>query len=394
MSNEEVFVDAAGVEYPWDTSLFGGSMSGSGISLLKERNPIPALDQNFRFDDSIDPVTGEKRHDYYIRDSDGERKYKGSCTGIIAEYKREFDATAVYKRMQEKGRIVNPEDEYYGYTQEQCVAQWKSIGEDASAAGSLVHAEIEKFFNGSADWLADPLWCENADTRPSLLRFMKFHRDFILEQKIVMLRTELVLHNEKFEFAGSIDGVAQRKAWMDDPEKKNWVILMDWKRSKKDLVKNAKEHVEMGYGNMIGVCSSLPDCALSGYRLQLTLYALILMSRTSLIVKELYVVAFHSNHASYDLIPIEPLYEIASKMLIERRQKLIGRYLDVLRKQTADQPDASLTVRTLYGLLKNIVEFGAKPDAVLGEGGELLGSNAALAIQEEKTKKKRKTTSE
>jgi hypothetical protein len=346
---------------PWSVDEFGGGLNTHTITMLRDRNPIPVLDNGFRFDDSIDPETGEKRHDYYITDSQGERKYKGSCTGIIAEYTPPFDPVAAYKGMVEKGRIADPADQYFGMTLEQCIEEWRDIGEKASGYGSLVHAEIEKFLNNACAWYKDPLWNTDENTRPALLRFMKFFREFIVRRGIIPLRTELVLHNEEYEFAGSIDFVGQKREWRDDPERRNWVVLMDWKRSKKILKS------ERVYEKMIGVCSSLDECSLSHYRLQLTLYALILMSRTSYIVKELYVVAFHGVHASYDLIPIEPLYDIARKMLVERRQRLLCKYSTQLCKMLEDNPEASLVARNLHGLLKSQFVFGASAEAIMGQ---------------------------
>lgn len=352
------------INTPWPPE-FGGQGNTSSIDMLRKLNPVPVLDTNFRFDDSIDPSTGRKRHDYYITDSYGERKYHGSCTGIIAEYSKKFDAAAVYKGMVQKGRIKDPTDKYYLMTLEQCVQEWSEIGEQASGFGSLVHEEIEKFFNNACAWYKDEMWCKNEETRPALLRFMKFFRVFMVGNDIIPFRTELVLHNEKYEFAGSIDMVAKRREWINDRDKKNWVILMDWKRSKKDL------EDEKSYGNMLGVCSSLPDCSLSKYRLQLTLYALILMSRTSFVVKELYVVAFHGAHESYDLIPIEPLYEIAEKMLVERRQKLLCKYSTQLCAMLDLSTEESLVARNLHGLLKSQFAFGAAKEEVM-DGAEVV----------------------
>lgn len=356
---------------PWDTKLYGGGMDGD-LDMLKRRNPIPALDNNFRFDDSIDPATGQRRHDYWIVDKDGERKYKGSCTGLIAEYKRKFNAAAAYAGMRRNGRIADKNDEYYGMSLDDCIKQWDDTREAASAAGTLVHAEIEKFYNNCADWLHDPLWRTNPETAPSLKRFMKFHLDVVLKEQFVPLRTEQNLFLEPYELSGQADMLFQRREWLDDPIKCMWVIIADWKRSKKNLGQQVPYKGE----KMLGCCSELDAVSFSEYRIQMSLYATILQARTSYIVKELYVGAFHEVNDAYLWLRAEPVYHIVDKMLVERRQKMIARYIRELETSyaSAKQPGADLpaiieaqylAVRSLRGLLKQQMVFGASNAAIL-----------------------------
>ena len=364
----------------WDVTLFGGGMGGD-LNFLKRRNPVPSLDTGMRFDDSLDPQTGEKRHDYWIVDPFGERRYHGSCTGLIGEYKRHFDAAAAYAGMKRKGRIVDPDDEYFGKSLEQCKAEWASNSEESQEHGSRVHAEIELFYNNATNWPTKSEWLDDCDTSPALQRFLMFHLEWVVPQRMVPFRTELIIWDEEFEFTGQCDIVFQREEWRNDPVRRNWVILGDWKRTKKKLLTEEAYRDE----RMFGCCSSLPNVSLSEYKLQLTLYALILQRRTPFIVVELHIGVFHANNTSYQWITIEPLYDIAAQMLIERRQKLLFRYsqkmleitqevaiAEEIARQLGEVVGASDAVanfdaaRGLHGLLKSQIAFDASNETVMG----------------------------
>jgi hypothetical protein len=208
-----------------DFEKFGGGQGGVRDS-LRLRNPIPVFDDSVRFDESPDPVTGVRRHDYYVRDTFGWRKYKGSCTGTIKKFFPGFDGDAVYDGMEAAGRIANPADQYYGMSKEAVLEQWARIGEDASNNGREMHHMIELHLNNAAD-LNDPRW-----TSDELKERMGYYLDWWEAEfrgKWVLLRTELPLVDEAYEFAGCSDCIAQRVEWLADPEKANWVAIIDWK---------------------------------------------------------------------------------------------------------------------------------------------------------------------
>lgn len=344
-------------EEGWDANVYGGGEDGH-IDWLKSKYVIPVFDEKFWFDDSIDPETNQKRHDYWIEDEHGPRKYHGSCTGLIAEKKRKFVPHDAYMLMLKKGRIDDPEDEYYGMSFEQVRDQWASVGTEASGKGSVMHAEIERFFNNCADWIESALWNVDPDVSPSLVRFLDFFQKEIIG-KIEPLRTEQNIYDEDFEFAGQADFIGRRVEWKNDPAKKNWILIGDWKRTKKKL------REERSYGQMLGCCSSLPDTHLSHYTLQMTLYALIIERRTNLRVQECYLGIFYGANPTYDWIKVEPLREIAMQMLIERRQSLLAKYsLAVPRLLLENTPDSLREAfdasRSLAGLLKSVTVYGAQ----------------------------------
>jgi hypothetical protein len=335
----------------WDTNVFGGGSNGH-INQKKEQYPIPALDNDFYFDDAINVETGVRNHDYYRKDEHGWRLFKGSCTGIIEQYKQKFDGVATYNQMVAGGRTRNPDDEYYGMTLEQVLAQWKEGGEEASHLGSLMHLEIEKFFNNCANWTSDEGWVNDEDNLSALIRFLKFFLDIVVPQGIVPFRTELNIWEDDTEFAGQCDLLYRRKEWLIDPTKANWVGIADWKKSKKDVRSNFSYRK-----NMLGVCSSLPNCSRSFFTLQMTLYAVVLQRRTNFVVKEMHLGVFHPNNESYVWEPIQPVWSIAEAMLSERRATLLAKYKNdvntLLHESNLHDSDLGKATRALLGLVSS-----------------------------------------
>ena len=348
-------------------SLFGGG-SGGHIGLLKEKFPIAQFDGKVRFDDSIDPVTNDEKHDYYVMERYGERHFHGSCTGLIEKYFPKFDASAAYDGMKKKGRIDDPEDDYYQMTKEEVLAQWSDGGYEARTHGKHMHKAIEAFLNNAHDPTA-PIW-ESPENKPALDRFLDMWTHEIVG-KIIPLRTEMIMFDKRFEFAGQADLLYTRPEWLGDPAKRKWIGVGDWKRSKKTFKEKA-------YGTGFGPCSGLPNGSLSKYQLQMSLYASCLMRQTDFEVVELCLGIFHEKHPKYRWEIAKPLYDAADAMLVERRQLNVAKYMDSAMKLSQTMyayiPDDAVSyaqeledvVKSLDGLVREMTVFGATTEDILG----------------------------
>lgn len=297
---------------------YGGG-TGGDIDLLKRENPIASLDSNIEFDESIDPLTDEIRHDYWMRDGHGEWVFLGSCTGEIAFYlvnKGKFDAGEVWDKNTANGSFKKLDSKHYGKTRQEFI-DWCN---GASVHGTAMHKQLELFMNDAAD-TKSALWTTDPHVAPSLKRFLCcWAMEF--DGKIYPFRTELNIWHRGCEFAGQADLVYRRVEWDADPRKANWLGVGDWKRSNKDLNKMTAYQDE----HMTGVCSDLPATAHSKFRLQMTLYALVLMMRTKYVVPELFVGQFHDEHDNYVWKQFEPAFTIAKEMLLARRTRMLSKY--------------------------------------------------------------------
>ena len=374
-ANTEVIVQGKSVRV---CDLFGGGQGGN-LDILKSRSPVPQFDGRIRFDDSFDPETKEEKHDYYITEEYGERKFDGSCTGLIGSCFPQFDGSAAYDGMARKGRIRDPKDKYYGKSKQEVLDEWNGTGYLARTHGKNMHKQIEYFLNNCVD-LKNGEW-ESEANKPALDRFLRCWRNEFVG-KIIPMRTEMIMFDKRFEFAGQADFVYRRVEWLDDPEKCNWIGIGDWKRSKKDM------NDQKAYENGLGPCSELPNTSRSQYALQMSMYGSCMMRQTAFVVKEMYLGIFHEAHPDYLWIKVEPLYDVADRMLLERRQKSIQKYTrrimqnstrlaeyicldaEASEQRKDDARNAALEnlidSRALKGMLDDIYVYGASAEDVLG----------------------------
>ena len=305
-----------------------GGGAGGDLDLLKRRNPVPALDNEMDFDESVDRRSGDIRHDYWIFEDGVEWRFEGSCTGEIAHWLKNrgrFDAGEVWDKNTANGAFLKATSKHYGKTRQQFIDWCNS----ASVHGTAMHKELEKFMNNCAD-TKSALWTSDPNVAPSLKRFLCCWA-MEIDGQIVPFRTELNIWLRQCEFAGQADLIYRRIAWSGDPRKRNWLGVGDYKRSNKDL------SVLRAYNDehMLGVCNSLPATARSKFALQMTLYSLALMIRTDYVVVELVVGQFHHAHESYVWMHMEPLFSIAKAMLLDRRRRLLTKYTEQLKQRAS-----------------------------------------------------------
>lgn len=297
---------------------------------LRHAHPLPAFDDLVYMD--------VPTHTYYVLDynTDTYRRFKGSCTGLIAEHEPQFNRELVYEQMRVKGRFDDPKDRYYGMTRDQVFAAWEGTSDDASEFGSEMHAAIELDLNGGGDREHDEVW-QSVENGPSLKRYAAFHRDYILQPgeqfgvaanreggpKARAWRTELTMFDADYEFAGQADVL------LELPD--GTFVLGDWKRTKKDLNENRFKKYFMRF------LSHLEHTKLNVYRLQMSLYALCVQKFAPHIrIVELRLGVFHYNNPSYLWLRVEPLFAEARALLEWRRGQIqhahVSAALEVARR--------------------------------------------------------------
>lgn len=167
------------------------------------------------------------------------------------------------------------------------LACWREISEDALTRGRLMHRSIEMCYNSMYDPQNERFHV------PEMQQFARFHRNFVLGNKLRMLRTELCLAHKPdpqldVYLCGMIDAVfidAQGNVW-----------LGDWKRSK-EIKTRAFNPSDVG----TGPCRGLQDCNREQYNMQLNVYRYIFEANTKYRVVKSYIIVFHPLHEDYEL---------------------------------------------------------------------------------------------
>lgn len=209
----------------------------------------------------------------------------------------EFDADAIIVNMM-KGKNW-PKSKYFGQTPEQIKAGWNQNGEEAAAAGTQMHYQIECYYNGIAADLA---------SEPSL-EYTYFQNFIKACPDLKPYRTEWMIYHEEMRLAGSIDMV------YENPD--GTLMIYDWKRAK-DIVKTTSF---MKYAQTECI-SHLPDTNFWHYALQLNTYKTILEQKYGKKVTKLALVCLHPTKKNFEVIPLPLLTEEMEALFALRLQQV------------------------------------------------------------------------
>ena len=243
----------------------------------------------------------EETHLYTI---DGQREGWTSCTGFIHSFFEHFDPDAVIAKMM--GSRKWPQSKYYGMKAEEIKKQWSDSGNEASAAGTRMHLDIERYNNADpVGNLADDQW--EANPGPEWDYFLEYDRRWRQRHGFVPFRTEWLVFKEDIKLAGSIDMVYKK------PD--GTLAIYDWKRAKDMKFENS-------YQSGLPPLDHLPDTNYWHYSLQLNIYRRILEELYDVVVSELALVVLHPINSSFRVIQLNRMDDEVTLMFETRREQL------------------------------------------------------------------------
>ena len=277
----------------------------------------------------------------------GESDYISVTTWNHSHFKQ-FDADAIIKKMM-RDPIKWAKSPYYGKTPEQIKAGWDLNRDEAAAAGTEMHANIERW----ASPPSPPSWVKtnkdlleynnelNAIVPDHYLDFVKDHPD------LIPYRTEWMIFDEDVRIAGSIDMVglggnplqppletsvtqATHKINPNSPQEggvggippgvpegTSPLVLYDWKRCKE--IKDTNSFKEFAITDCI---KHLPDTNFWHYSLQLNTYKAILEAKYDKKVVGMYLVCLHPNLPTYQLLSVPDLSEEVKALFALRKKEI------------------------------------------------------------------------
>lgn len=221
----------------------------------------------------------EEGHIYTIA---GVKDAPCSVTTAIHSLFPPFDPDAIVAKMMSSPKW--PKSKYYGQTAEAIKEGWSSSGKEASEAGTIMHKDIENFFNG------EPIVNPNDK---EFLMFLDFWND--MKKKYPTLRpyrTEWLVYDESIGLAGSIDCILT-----DDNGN---LLILDWKRSKEIKMENR-------FGKGYPPFDNFDNCNFSHYSLQLNSYRHMLETKYDKNVIYMMLVILHPNQESYICHPVSKI---------------------------------------------------------------------------------------
>lgn len=233
--------------------------------------------------------------------SDG-HKYIHTPTGteltpvstVCSRYFKQFDT--------EKWAAIKAQE--HGIEPEDMADLWKCNGDCASFAGTHMHAQIERYFNGESDLNPVCTFTHNSLYRHVVKKIDiskelgLFHEFVSKYSHIKPFRTEWCVYDLGLKMAGTIDLVCRTG--------ENEVELFDWKRSNKIIDRFSNQVIDQSkFGNhAIRGLESIPDTSYWHYALQQNLYRYILENNYGLKVTAMHLVVLHPDYPRYYVVKV------------------------------------------------------------------------------------------
>ncbi len=232
----------------------------------------------------------------YTINNERDKKYT-SVTTWNHKHFRNFDPDAVIESMMNSKNWQN--SAYYGKTPEEIKAGWNKSRDEAAAAGTKMHYDIECYYNKNTvdnNSIEYKYFTQFLETCPSLIPY----------------RTEWMIYHEELQLAGSIDMVYKEP---DDS-----LMIYDWKRCKE--IKKTDNFLKFAQTDCI---SHLPDTNYWHYALQLNTYKAIIEEKYGKRVSKLYLVCLHPNNINktFQIIPVPDLQNEVKELFSLRKLELI-----------------------------------------------------------------------
>jgi len=253
-------------------------------------------------------ITFEPVEHKYTIDADPATAYTSVTTWVHGHF-REFDSDDIIKRMMASRNWK--QSQYYGMTADQIKASWDTNRDAAAAAGTVMHYNIECYYNGL------PVPPDDANST-EFGYFLQFQSEYAAP-KLRPYRTEWTVFDEAVRISGSIDMVYENL----DPatgEPDGTLSIYDWKRCKeiKKVPFGAKDY------SHTPTIAHIPDTNYWHYCLQLNTYKAILQRCYGKRVTDLCLVCLHpdnKNHSYMCIQVVDLQSEVAA--LFEERAKLL-----------------------------------------------------------------------
>lgn len=246
-------------------------------------------------------IFDEPSHTYTVN---GEMGYSSATEFVHSNFPL-FDTLSMAQTIASKQYPLN--HKYYNKSIEQIIELWNINKNSAADAGTVMHAQIEDYYNNIF----------TIDTLPDCIE-MTYFKSFIDHvqsfYKWKPYRTEWRVFHEELKLAGTIDMV-----FINEDKT---LSIVDWKRCKlitKDNIYNDNAYptntdlIESGY----------KDTNFWHYSLQLNLYKYILETKYNKIVKNLTLINLHpdNNMQSYEMYEVAILNSNGINSLIQWRHK-------------------------------------------------------------------------
>lgn len=244
---------------------------------------VHCMDQRVQLDEASHSYTIDHKQDYT------------SVTRWISTHFKGFDADTVIDKMMLGKNWVN--SKYFGQTRESIKLGWEKNRDDAAKAGTKLHYDIERYYNGRMV----------NNTSSEYQQFISFVKDNPLKP----YRTEWTVFDPEIQVAGTID--------MTYILPNGHLMIYDWKRTKHlaSLI-----HPTCSDWAITECIQHLPNTKYIHYALQLNIYKAILERNYNVVVEKLCLVCLHPDQYTYEVVEMMDLNEDVERLFEERKKNI------------------------------------------------------------------------
>lgn len=219
----------------------------------------------------------EKSH-VYAKDETGNSEYI-SVTTLIERF-FPFDLK----------RYIERKADEENRTEEDVLDEYLLMRDEAAAKGTELHEQIENYLKGN-DF--------DAGSKEFDL-FLDFYNKEINERNLLFYDAEKIIFSDKFNVAGTIDCLFKK-------HNEDKYVMLDWKRSKKLVIKGSGEPDKRGFQIDINGLTNLNNCSFYRYCLQLNIYKHIVETEYSMNISSMKLVVFHEIYSKYYIVTVPEL---------------------------------------------------------------------------------------
>jgi hypothetical protein len=170
-------------------------------------------------------------------------------------------------------------------TEEDVLDEYLLIRDEASAKGTELHEQIEKYLKFNL-----------LDSESNELKmFINFFNKEIKTRKLQFYEAEKIIFSNNHNVAGIIDCLFKKEGVEE-------YVMLDWKRSKK-LIIDGRPRV-YGFGYALSELNSLDNSSYNRYCIQQNIYKYILESEYGLKISSMKLVVLHENYSEYHIVDV------------------------------------------------------------------------------------------
>ena len=236
----------------------------------------------------------EGPHIYHI---DGDSSFTSVTTWVKSHFSL-FNANLIIDNMMKSKKW--PNSKYFGKTKQEIKDEWNKNSQQACAAGTKLHYDIECFWNQ----------CSNENDSIEYQYFLHFIKQFPLKP----YRTEWTIFDKDHKLSGTIDFISQNED--------GTLTMYDWKRSKS--IKKTSFKYKSARTSCI---NHLPDANFWQYSLQLNTYKKIIEDNYGKKIDKMYLVCLHPNQSDFQRLEVPHLKSEMEDLFKERKKEVASSML-------------------------------------------------------------------